>query len=162
MMQIILQKPLTANQLQELMTGLQGFLPPDMISISQNGLAANLASEIGKPANIANCFFLKNKDRYIKIAISDILWVEGDGSSIKIITETGQLIGMLNLRSFLNQVKHPSLLRIHKSFVINTCKLTAFDSGAVYINYKGQEKVLAIGATYRDEFKKQMPRLLSD
>lgn len=148
--------------MQELLTLLQCFLPPDMVSMSQNGQTIPIAAENGKPDTYTNCFYMKNQDRYIKIAVSDILWVEGDGSSIKIITETGLLMGTLNLRSFLSQVKHPSLLRIHKSYVVNTCKLTSFDSRAVYINYKGQEKVLAIGATYRDEFKNQMAMLLAD
>lgn len=145
MMQILIQKPLFATQMQELLTHSQDFLPPDMISISQNGQTIPIAVENGKPDTSANCFYMKSKDRHIKIAVSDKFWVKEEDFGIVFMTEYSELMGTLNLHSFLSQVKHPPLLRTHKSYVVNTCKLTSFDSRAVYINYKGQEKVLAIG-----------------
>ncbi len=162
MMQILLHHPLTDQQLQELQTLLHEFLPPDRVTITQNG---ELLHPTPQPnAELTdNCFFLKCKDRHIKVAVANILWVEGSGSGVKIVTESSAIMGMVNMQNFLKQVKHPSLLRIHKSYVINTCKLAAFDAGAVYLTYNnGQEKVIPIGATYREEFKRQMPRLTSD
>jgi DNA-binding LytR/AlgR family response regulator len=160
-MQIIIQNEAEEHLMQELLM-LLGTQIPDLLIQSHNGLPNEGNKNNNQFDIVPPCFFVKNKDRYEKIAIGDILWVESNGGSVKIVAETGEVMGSLKLSSFLNQIQHSSLLRIHKSYVVNICKLTAFDSGVVYINYKGKEKMLAIGSTYRKEFKKQMPLLLSD
>lgn len=160
-MQIIIHNETEEHLMQELLLFLRSQIP-NMLIHSHNGLPNEGNKDNNQFDIVPPCFFVKNKDRYEKISIGDLLWVEGNGSSVKIFTKTGEFMAMLNLNSFLKQIQHPSLLRIHKSYVVNICKLTAFDNGVVYINYKGEEKVIPIGATYREDFKRQMPRLFSD
>ncbi|OWY21864.1 hypothetical protein B6N25_08405 [Sphingobacteriales bacterium TSM_CSS] len=160
-MQIIIHNETEEHLMQELLLFLRSQIP-NMLIHSHNALPNEDNKDNNHVYSTPPCFYVKNKDRYTKIAIADILWVEGDGSGVKIVTETGEVMGTLKLNSFLKQIQHPSLIRIHKSYVINKCKLTAFDNGVVYINYKGAEKMIPIGATYREEFKRQMPRLFSD
>ncbi len=107
-------------------------------------------------------FFVKDKDKYCRVTINDILWVEADGSYVKIVTEEEILTATMNLSSFLKQITTQLLIRIHRSYAVNFQKVTSFDKDSLYLLYKGKSKQFSVGRTYRDTFSKKLPHLKSD
>lgn len=96
-------------------------------------------------------FFAKKKQRYVRVNLNDILWVKSNNSYVEIITAKNKLIGSMNLKDFTFQIQHPNLLRIHRSFLINLLKISAFDDRHVFIEKDNVLEEIPVGKTYREE-----------
>lgn len=107
-------------------------------------------------------FFVKEGYRYVRIEVADIAYVEALGSNVKIIAEHSKVVLTANLSSFLQQANHPSLVRVHRSYLINLHKVRSFDSGRVYVSYQDNLKEIPVSKSYREEFQNRLPRLKSD
>lgn len=110
----------------------------------------------------SNYFFVKIRYKYVRIEISDIVWIEALGTNVKIITDDFNATLAANLRSFEKQVPHESLIRIHRSFIINVNKIASFDSGRCFLKYKNELKKISIGKTYKNDFHDILPKLSAD
>ena len=110
----------------------------------------------------SNFFFVKDRNKYVRVEIADIVLVEALGYNVKIITDDYSVVLTANLSSFSKQVQDKSLVRVHRSHVININKLISFDAGRAFLRYKNEIKEVSIGGTYREEFQKTLPRLMSD
>lgn len=109
-----------------------------------------------------NFFFVKNGYRYVRVEIADIAYVEAMGANVKIVTDQLSVVLTANLSSFSNQVSDRSLVRVHRSYLININKVRSFDAGRVFIPYQGVLNEIPIGKTYREGFQNRIPRLKSD
>ena len=110
----------------------------------------------------ADYFFIRTGDKYNRLQLSDILWVEALGSNVKIITDKNNYILSANLSSFFRKIPNEKLLRVHRSFAINLNKVNSFNSGSVFIFYKNLEHEIPIGKTYREQVQNLFPKLFSD
>lgn len=110
----------------------------------------------------SNFFFVKDRNKYVRIEIADIVLVEALGYNVRIITEDYSVVLTANLSSFSKQVQDKSLVRIHRSHIVNINKLVSFDTGRAFLKYKEDLKEMSIGKTYRESFQKALPRLMSD
>ena len=118
------------------------------------------------PANVLystnDFFFVKDGYKYVRIEANDILWVEAFGTNVKIITSENMIVLSANLGSFMQQVQHPSLVRVHRSYMLNIHKIAAFDSGRAFIPYQNDQKEIPIGKTYRQDVQALLPKLSAD
>lgn len=94
-------------------------------------------------------FFFKYKHRYIRLMVSEILWIKADGSSIEIFTEKEKYVICTNLKSFLLQVPHKSLKRVHRSFAVNLNSVSAFNENSLIIKIANREEKIPFGQSYR-------------
>ena len=75
---------------------------------------------------LRECLFLKRRDLYEKVNISDILYVEAGGSSLKIVTNSKRsYVLSINLKKFTSQVTNSNLVRVHRSFIVNLAQVNA-------------------------------------
>jgi len=107
-------------------------------------------------------FFAKKADRYIRISINDILWVEALGGNVQIFTENNKFVLALKLNSFLKQIQSDILIRTHRSYVVNINKVVAFDKGRIFLEYHQKQKEIPIGNTYKPVINKIFLKLKSD
>lgn len=109
-------------------------------------------------------FFVKKEQHYHRINIKDIVYVkaEGPGNNIRIITDYDDHFLAIGLKNFEDQVHHPNLLRIHRSFIINMEKIVGFNGNEVILNIQIKQEKLSIGNTYREKFMNMFLRLKSD
>lgn len=112
-------------------------------------------AENGQSYYIKNSLFIKKDSRYQKLLIDHVLYVEANGSYIEIITVDKKYTLAINLLHFENQITHKSLMRVHRSFIINLNQVTSFDHSQVFIG----EKEIPISSTYRDQFHKRFQYL---
>ena len=99
-------------------------------------------------AVIADGFFIREGGRHKKIKLSDLLFIEADGSYAKLVTTCGQHTITQNLSAFLRKVNLPLLTRVHRSFIINVSRVDSFDESYIYID----KYPIPISKTYRSEF----------
>jgi len=111
---------------------------------------------------LTDSIFIKNGTTYHRVKKEAVIWVEAMGPIVKIVTDDATFTYSTNLSNFLKQVAYPDLLRIHRSFVINVQKIVAFHSGAAIVQFQNDQKEIPVGTTYRSQFPKLFPKLLSD
>jgi len=95
-------------------------------------------------------FFIKEKGRYLKIPFNEIVFVEGCGNYIKIVTENKTYLLLIAMKRMEQLLPAFLFKRIHRSYIVSLDKITGFDSDCVYL----KDKELPIGQLYKGELEK--------
>lgn len=93
-------------------------------------------------------FFIRKNNRYVKIKVEDIWFIEAAGNQAKLIAAIDEFLIHQNLSQFEKEHSLPGLMRIHRSFMINLLCVDSFDHSFVYI---GEHKI-PMGARYKENF----------
>jgi DNA-binding LytR/AlgR family response regulator len=94
--------------------------------------------------------FVKSEHNIIKIAFSDIHYVEGYKDYVKIyLQQERPVLTISSLKSIEDLLPPGRFLRIHKSFIISVDKIVSLRNGKIKI----KEKSIPIGDSYRDTFQ---------
>jgi len=88
------------------------------------------------------------KNKFQKLFLEEILYVESLQNYVCIHTQKQQLITHSSLKNVLESLPEKDFIQIHKSFVIALKQIESTDSFSVFIH----SKELPIGATYKDAF----------
>lgn len=94
--------------------------------------------------------FLRSEGRYEKILLKEILYVEGLKDYVKIFIDNGKpaLLTAMNLKTFYDKLSSKDFFRSHKSFIVNTSKITSFDKESVFIG----KMQLPLGESFKEDF----------
>lgn len=88
----------------------------------------------GQPAAVAdNYFFVKCEQKYEKIFLDDILYIEGMQNYVRIHTEKGKYMTLLSLKDIEQNLEQGSFLRVHKSYIVNTSKIDSIEKHEISI-----------------------------
>lgn len=98
------------------------------------------------PLPVPEHILININKRKIKIFMSDILYIESKKEYISIATADHSYITKYSLTDMEAQLPKERFLRIHRSFIANKEKITAFTSVAAELGGKS----LPIGRSYRD------------
>ncbi len=98
------------------------------------------------PFTLNDSIFVRHKNSYQKILFEDLIWLEADDNYSRMYTSKQQYIIRLVLKNLSTKLPF-YFFRVHKSFVINCKKITAFDSSHVYLS----EKAIPIGRAQQAE-----------
>ncbi len=90
-------------------------------------------------------FFNVDK-RQVKVYLDDILYIESLKEYVKIHTPQQYLVTKLQIGEFESLLSSSNLLRVHKSFIINLEKVTAYSANAIEIG----DHEIPIGRTYKE------------
>ncbi|TDW52652.1 LytTR family two component transcriptional regulator [Flavobacterium sp. 270] len=106
--------------------------------------------------NTAEFIFIKTdgKNKFQKVILDDILYVESLQNYVCIHTQKQQIITHSSLKNVIESLPENDFIQIHKSYVIALKHVESTDSFSVFIN--GKE--LPIGATYKDAFFEQIDK----
>ena len=77
--------------------------------------------------------FLKAGGKLVKVALSDILYIESLKDYIKVVTGTGFLISYQTLTGITEKLPPEKFMRLHRSFTVALDKITAVETGGVLI-----------------------------
>jgi two-component system, response regulator PdtaR len=95
--------------------------------------------------------FIKHNYHFVKISLDDILMLEADNTHTHIITKSQKYTLRLTLGSTQQRLGFTSLIRVHRSFVINISRITGFNDRELFID----SLTIPLGAQYKEEFLKQ-------
>ena len=94
--------------------------------------------------------FVKNNYAFVKLKLSDLLYVEADNNYISIVTAEKKFLLRLSLNQLLDKINYKALVRIHRSYAVNINAIQSFNEQVVEIN----QQHLPIGRNYKEEFMK--------
>lgn len=99
--------------------------------------------------------FLKSGNRFEKVRIEDILYLQADGSYTRFITMRKEYTLSGNLNNTSEKIENPAFLRIHRSYIINVNSVTGRDSDNVFIG----ERSLPISRSYKNEVSERLMKI---
>jgi two-component system response regulator LytT len=119
-----------------------------------HSLAAQKSAEIKEdiPLPAAGYMFIKgeSKNKFLKVAYDDILYIEGLKNYVSIYTSDQRIITYQSLRDLEIVLPQPPFYRVHKSYIIALDKVRMVDGNLIYI----ADQTLPIGETYKEGFFK--------
>jgi len=111
-------------------------------------------SRAEKVENDKTNLFIKSEHKIIKIAISDIDYIESLKDYIKIYCNNKPILTLMSLKSIEANLPPDKFIRVHRSYIISIEKINYISRSKVFIG----EKAIPISNSYRDS----ITRLLSE
>jgi len=107
----------------------------------------------GHDENEPNFIVLKSEKKNHKIKVDDILYIESLDDYVKVHTTQGKLVCYTRLNALGDQLHHfDNILRIHRSFIVNTKYISAF----THCNVNIGDKQIPIGRSYKESALKRL------
>jgi DNA-binding LytR/AlgR family response regulator len=104
---------------------------------------------------IKDSLFIRHIDRYVRIHLDDITYLEADNNYSKINTVETSVTIPLTLGAVLDKLPATVFLRVHRSFVVNMRKVQAFEGNRLYIG----KVEIPVGRNYSDRVFTEFPSL---
>jgi DNA-binding LytR/AlgR family response regulator len=82
---------------------------------------------------IKDALFLKDKYRYTKLPLGDILWLKAEGNYVEIYLHNRRELIRNSLSHFLEKLNKDNFFRTHKSYAVNLDFLTRVEPTEVFI-----------------------------
>lgn len=104
-------------------------------------------------------FFIstETKGKMVKIAISDIVFVEAAQNYVQIHLHSGRIMAYLTMTEVTDFLSRYKFSRIHHSFLINDKKIRTVEPGQVTLV---NDKTISIGRAFKEPFLERMKFLL--
>lgn len=107
-----------------------------------------LLEEVNEPnTDPALDFIIVKADRkYVRVRLSDILYVEGLKDYVIIHVTDRKVITRMTVKAMEDMLPRKSFLRVSKSYIVNRDKIDSFDNNDVFIG----EAEISIGISYKE------------
>jgi len=105
---------------------------------------------VSQKTNIDNYIYLRSDRKMIKVALSDILYIESIKDYIKVIATSGTVITKQSISSIEETLPKDMFIRIHRSFIIALNKVESYSNELVWLG----KSELPISRMYRHEVEK--------
>lgn len=108
------------------------------------------ANVVLKNSNEKEYIFFKTdgKNKFTKVFLNDILFVQGLKNYVAIQQEDSEIITYNTLKNLKEMLPEQNFIQIHKSYIVSIKHIDSIENDAVWI----QGKQLPIGNTYRKNF----------
>ncbi|WP_035695148.1 LytR/AlgR family response regulator transcription factor [Flavobacterium soli] len=106
----------------------------------------------GEALIIKDALFIKDKFKYTKLTINDILWIKSDGNYLEINTLNKKEIIRATMSGFMDRLNRNNFFRTHKSYIVNLDYLTKFETPYVTI----LDTKIPISKTFSEELLKRI------
>lgn len=92
-----------------------------------------------------------------RVLLSDVQYMQSIGNYIKIFLTTKNLITHFTTSEMEERLKGTSLIRVHKSFIVNTSYIKDMDEATIEIH----KTLIPIGKTYKRYLDSMLPNFLN-
>ncbi len=82
-------------------------------------------------ATVPDHLFIRTDEKLVRIEWADILYVEGMENYVRIHTTQGTHITHATLKSVLDHLPDPPFLQTHKSYIVNSSKITGIEGNVI-------------------------------
>ncbi|WP_196889623.1 LytR/AlgR family response regulator transcription factor [Aureivirga sp. CE67] len=90
---------------------------------------------------------LKSGNKYHKASVQTISYIESLKDYISVYTDSKRIVSKYKISDIEQKLENHNFLRIHRSYIVNCSKITAFTTNDIEIN----DKELPIGASYKKQ-----------
>ena len=126
-----------------------------MLNLAKKEETTKTTTEESENLVIKDALFIKDKYSYIKLPLSEILWMKAENNYVEIHTAQRKELVRTNLGQFLEKINKKNFFRTHKSYAVNLDYMTRLDPTSVYI----QDIEVPITKSYADELIKILPTM---
>ena len=92
--------------------------------------------------------FVKTENRLQKVAFSEILFIEGQGDYLKIVTTTSKIMTLQNFKKFEEALPPENFIRVHKSYMVALNKIESISRNRIKIG----NTLIPVSDSYKDSF----------
>jgi DNA-binding LytR/AlgR family response regulator len=97
-----------------------------------------------------NYLFVRSEYKLHKISLSEIRFIEGLDTYIRIFTDnTKSIISHISLKGICERLPQNMFLRVHRSFIVNTKKIISYSNRLINIG----DKQIPVGISYEGSVK---------
>ena len=96
--------------------------------------------------------FVKTEYRMERINFFDILYIEGKGAYLRIITPKSKIMTLQSFQNMESLLPSDNFIRIHKSFIVAMNKIESIERNRIKIG----TALIPVGLSYRDRFMKKL------
>lgn len=93
-------------------------------------------------------FFVKTEFHFEKVLLKDILYIEGMGDYLRIVTPHKRIMSLLNFKKVEDLIPQSNFCRVHKSFIVALDKIESIERNRIKI----ADKIIPISETYKKIF----------
>lgn len=93
-------------------------------------------------------FFIKTESRIQKVKFNDILYIEGQGDYLQVVTEQEKFMTLMNFKKLEEYLPASEFYRVHKSFMVSLQRINSIERSRIKIG----EKIIPISETYKKPF----------
>lgn len=102
---------------------------------------------------VSDALFVKQNYQFVKVLLSDVLYLEADDIYTTIVTTSKKYVLRLSLSHMIDRLHADRLARIHRSYVVNLDRIDSFSEHDIRI--AGHS--IPLGRNYKDEFLRHFP-----
>ncbi|MBN1182487.1 MAG: response regulator transcription factor [Bacteroidales bacterium] len=95
-----------------------------------------------------NYIFVKTEYRLEKINLAEILYIEGKGEYLQIVTPGKKIMTLQNFKSIEETLQNSNFVRVHKSFIVAFDKIESIERNRIKI----KDVLIPVSDTYKEEF----------
>lgn len=95
--------------------------------------------------------FIKQNYQFVRISLDDILLLEADNTYTTIVTSSRKFALRLALGTTLQRLDFRSLVRVHRSYVVNVKKITGFNEREIFID----SVTIPLSPQHKEDFMRQ-------
>jgi DNA-binding LytR/AlgR family response regulator len=95
-----------------------------------------------------NFIFVKTENRLQKVAFSEILFIEGQGDYLKIVTTTARIMTLQNFKKFESTLPPENFIRVHKSYLVALNKIESISKNRIKIG----NTLIPVSDSYKNSF----------
>lgn len=95
-----------------------------------------------------NYIFVKTENRLQKVAFSEILYIEGQGDYLKIVTPTARIMTLQNFKRFEETLPPENFIRVHKSYLVAINKIESITRNRIKIG----NTLIPVSDSYKNAF----------
>ena len=117
------------------------------IEIAFNNLSQSQDKALPLGYKVSDFVFLRDQDRYKKVAKKEIRFVQAEGSYTHVHTDEGVITLAINLKRFESEMADAQFLRIHRSYLVNLNRVDEFDGNVLIV----ENKSIPISTSYRPQ-----------
>lgn len=103
-----------------------------------------------KSRELDTYIFVKSEYKAVKINLSDILYIEGMDSYVKIYAGGKPILTLMPMKTMLEMLPQKEFIRVHRSFIVPVAKVQSIRNKQITIG----EKQIPVGGTYEDVIEK--------
>ena len=89
-----------------------------------------------EPFILSDCIFVRNHDKMVKVCLSNILYIEAERNYCKIHCKDKEHLLVMTLKDIEEKLTSNTLLRIHRSFIVNLLHIDEIATNHVVIAKK--------------------------
>lgn len=105
----------------------------------------------------STCFFVKDRNKLIKIKLEEILWVEVEDKYCMLHTKERKFTLRQSLKDLAEKLDPSLFVQTHRSFIVNAAEIEDIDMSLFIVRINGAE--VPLGRAHKDELIKRLQML---